>query len=75
MTGSFLSRSAVLKPGRRVKFGLEYFLDHFLDHFFGPLFGPFIGGGSTLLVFREGWMQSISTEGGVGGIVLSLRER
>ena len=34
----------------------------FLDHF--------IGGENTPLVFREGWMQSISTEGGVGGKVL-----
>ena len=35
---------------------------------------PFYRGESTPLVFREGWMQSISTEGGVGGKVLLVRE-
>ena len=41
---------------------------------FGPFFGPFYEGRSTLSVLREGGMQSISTEGGVGGRVLLLRE-
>ena len=41
-------------------YGLDHFLDHFLDYFFWTILK---GGGHT-----------ISTEGGVGGGVLLLRE-
>ena len=41
---------------------------------FRPFFGPFYRGGSTPLVLREGWDESISTKRGVGGRVLLLGE-
>ena len=54
------------KRRHRVKYGLDYFLDLFLDHF---------RGGKTHHYYRgRGGMKSISTEGGVGGRVLLLRE-
>ena len=45
---------------------LDYFLDHFMDHF--------IGGKYTISTQGGVGMQSTSTEGGVEGRVLLLRE-
>ena len=48
--------------GHRVKYGLDHFLDHF------------IGGKETISTQGGVGMQSTSTEGGVEGRVLLLRE-
>ena len=62
----------------RVKYGLDYFLDHFFGLFFWTIFffGPFHKGGGEAHHWYSGkcGMQSISTEEGVGGRVLLLRE-
>ena len=70
--------------GHRVKHGLDYFLDQFLDHLFGLFFfgiifrtiflDHFIRGGAHHWYSGKCGMQSIRTEGGVGGRVLLLRE-
>ena len=42
------------------------FFGLFFGPFLGPFFGPFYKGRGTPLVLGEGWVQSTSTEGGVG---------
>ena len=56
--------------GHRVKYGLDHFLDYFLDH----VLDHFIGGKHTISTEGGVGMQSTSTEGGVEGRVLLLRE-
>ena len=51
---------------------MDYFVDHFLNRFFGPL--TIMGGEAHRYYLRRDGMQSISTEGGVGGRVLLPRE-
>ena len=66
------SRVATIRPSQRTFMTGLFFLS-----FFGPFFGPFYrgGGGKAHHYFSgRGGMKSISTEGGVGGRVLLLRE-
>ena len=64
------SRSVICRSRRRrVKYWLDWTIfwiifGPFFLPFFGPFFRPFYNGASTLLVLREGWVQSISTKGG-----------
>ena len=60
--------------GHRVKYGLNHFLDHFLDYFLDHFFGPFYRGKHTISTQGGVGMQSTSTEGGMEGRVLLLRE-
>ena len=53
---------------------MDYFVDYFLDHFLDYFLNHFIRGESTSTVLREGGIKSTSTDGRVGGRVLSLRE-
>ena len=56
---------------------MDCFVDHFLNRFFGPFFFFFftiMGGEAHRYYLRRDGMQSISTEGGVGGRVLLTRE-
>ena len=51
-----------------------FFLDHFLDHFLDNYLEKFTRGEAHHWHSGRGRMNSISTEGGVGGRVLLLRE-